>query len=77
MMALMGEITEKPEWNRKVFDEEIVSKWRAETLALNDDAQPERVLTAKAFDYCMEELRDYAAQFEKTGMIPAIHADGR
>lgn len=32
MMALMERITDKPEWERKVFDEGIVEKWRVEAM---------------------------------------------
>lgn len=34
MLDFMGSITDKPEWERKVFDEEIVAKWRAEAKAV-------------------------------------------
>lgn len=30
MISFMGEIAEKPEWQRKVCDKEIVQKWRTE-----------------------------------------------
>jgi hypothetical protein len=36
MMGMMNEITDKPEWDRKVFDETIVAKWKGEALAKND-----------------------------------------
>lgn len=32
MIGFINVITDKPEWTRKVFDEEIVAKWRAEAL---------------------------------------------
>lgn len=30
----MEKLTDKPDWNKKVFDEEIVAKWRAEALVI-------------------------------------------
>ena len=36
MTAMMNEITDKSEWDRKVFDETIVAKWKEEALAKND-----------------------------------------
>jgi hypothetical protein len=36
MMGMMNEITDKSEWDRKVFDETIVAKWKEEALAKND-----------------------------------------
>jgi hypothetical protein len=32
MIALMATIKDKPDWNRKVFNEDIVCKWRSEVL---------------------------------------------
>lgn len=34
MMIVMDRLTDKPDWYRKVFDEEIVAKWTEEALAL-------------------------------------------
>ena len=34
MMIIMDRLTDKPDWNRKVFDEDIVAKWTSEALAL-------------------------------------------
>lgn len=33
-MAVMDRLTDKPEWHRKVFDTEIVSKWKQEAMAV-------------------------------------------
>ena len=32
MLRVMNELTDKPEWERKVFDDNVVQKWRAEAL---------------------------------------------
>ena len=37
MMALMDKLTDKVDWHRKVFDVEIVTKWRQEALAAPDE----------------------------------------
>lgn len=37
MIALMATIKDKPEWNRKVFDDEIVGEWRREALDFGKD----------------------------------------
>lgn len=34
MMIVMDRLTDKAEWHRKVFDEEIVARWAEEALAL-------------------------------------------
>ena len=36
MTGMMNEITDKPEWDRKVFNETIVAKWKEEALAKID-----------------------------------------
>lgn len=33
MMRVIGQLMEKPEWERKVFDEAIVEKWKGEALS--------------------------------------------
>lgn len=37
MLGLMLALKDKPEWDWKVFDEEIVAKWRKEALEFNPD----------------------------------------
>ncbi|KAF7898749.1 hypothetical protein EAF00_005195 [Botryotinia globosa] len=37
MMSIMDRLTDKKDWHKKVFNEEIVSKWRAEALAIPDE----------------------------------------
>ncbi|KAF7185849.1 hypothetical protein HII31_12722 [Pseudocercospora fuligena] len=75
MIALMDKLTDKPDWNRKINEEDIVSKWRAECAELEKTFQPEQAVTQKMFDYCIEELRNYAKQFELHGFVPAIDAE--
>lgn len=36
-MSIMDRLTDKPEWYRKVLDEAILSKWKAEALAVPDE----------------------------------------
>jgi len=37
MMNIMEQLTDKEDWHKKVFDEEIVTKWRKEVLATPDE----------------------------------------
>jgi hypothetical protein len=37
MMNVMDKITDKPDWHKKAFDDNIVSKWRKEALAIPDE----------------------------------------
>ena len=51
MIAFMNEITDKPEWTRKINDEEIVAKWRKEREEKEKETEPEKALSEKMFDY--------------------------
>lgn len=44
MMAIMDKITDKPDWDKKVFDDTIVQKWRLEALATEDKDVSEKML---------------------------------
>ncbi|KAI0410008.1 hypothetical protein F4802DRAFT_543020 [Xylaria palmicola] len=89
MMHIMDRLTDKESWHKKVFDDEIVAKWRAEALAYPDEAlwnlavssvgwaapEPVRgIMTEKAFDYCIQELRCKARHFEESGIVPTVDA---
>lgn len=48
MLDFICQITDKPDWHIKVFDDEIVSRWRAESnRPVNDDVY----LSEKMFDF--------------------------
>lgn len=40
LIALIGALKDKTEWERKVFDETIAAKWRAEALGFSPDYRP-------------------------------------
>jgi len=75
MLWFMDRITDKPSWNTKVFDDEIVGNWKAELESfVSEAAQDEhsvlyRGFTGKMFEYCLQELRDKAKIYEKTGAV--------
>jgi hypothetical protein len=50
MLEFINKISDKPEWSRKVFDEQIVSKYRAEACVYSDELQDE-ILSEAMFDY--------------------------
>ena len=43
-MAIMDKITDKPDWDKKVFDDTIVQKWRQEALATESVDVSEKML---------------------------------
>ncbi|KAK4198028.1 hypothetical protein QBC40DRAFT_284400 [Triangularia verruculosa] len=118
MTLLMDRLTDKPNWHEKVFNEEIVAKWRQEALTAPEDEiwnsivrdeilrsaeeerqtiaelppdeladfdfssfsrprKPERsrIISEKAFDYCIAELRCKAADFKNTGLIFTLNSN--
>lgn len=50
MLDFINKITDKPEWERKVFDEDIVSKWRSEACVHSEELD-DYYLSAAMFDY--------------------------
>ncbi|KFZ18677.1 hypothetical protein V502_04004 [Pseudogymnoascus sp. VKM F-4520 (FW-2644)] len=68
MMQVINSITEKPEWDRKVFDDKITSKWRKEIADSGKD------ITPKMIDWIIKELQWKADIFCKTGKTVAFDA---
>jgi len=50
MLDFISRISDKPEWERKVFDEEIVEKWRAEGCVRNEAIRDD-ILSKRMFDF--------------------------
>ncbi|KAM7194458.1 Protein of unknown function (DUF4246) domain containing protein [Naviculisporaceae sp. PSN 640] len=77
MMVLMDRLTDKPDWTEKVKDDQIVAKWRKEAMAVEfeqmlpvtNPAERTRLISEKAFDYCIAELRCKAEFFKESGLI--------
>ncbi|KAI8935769.1 hypothetical protein NX059_007289 [Plenodomus lindquistii] len=74
MLFFMNKITDKPQWQRKIHDEEIVAKWKkeAEDLDWEKAGIAHGDMSPDMFKYCVEELRAKAALFEETGMVPVL-----
>ncbi|KPM39634.1 hypothetical protein AK830_g6934 [Neonectria ditissima] len=73
MLRLMEDITDKPDWWRKVNDPEIVAKWKKEALKM---PWPEYVdyghFDDAMFEACIKELVKKADIYEKTSLIPVV-----
>ncbi|KAH8898840.1 hypothetical protein GQ53DRAFT_791060 [Thozetella sp. PMI_491] len=84
MMALMDKLTDKPDWYQKVFDEDIVAKWRQEALTQSEDDLYKQIVDGKQHKWhpgsianasrqqCLQELRQKAEFFKKTGFVPTL-----
>ncbi|KAJ4315637.1 hypothetical protein N0V94_005834 [Neodidymelliopsis sp. IMI 364377] len=66
MLSVMETLTDKLDWNKKVFDEEIVAQWCKEALAI-----PDRYFWDLS---CVDKLRSKAKYYERTGVIPTLDA---
>lgn len=67
MMELMNRITDKPNWDAKVFDDGTVSKWKAEAMNVSDED-----VTEKMVDWCIAELRYKATKFKRLNCVETL-----
>ncbi|KAF3047778.1 hypothetical protein E8E12_011658 [Didymella heteroderae] len=75
MLFFIDSISDKPDWTRKVCDDEIVSKWKQEAKELDWNMCVEGGdFSDKMFAYCMEELRYKAELYEATSVMPVFDA---
>ncbi|KAL1847909.1 hypothetical protein Plec18167_004873 [Paecilomyces lecythidis] len=63
MLEIMNQITDKPDWDEKVFNEEIVGRWREEVRRGRD-------VTDRMMDYVIAELRHNVKEFRETRIVP-------
>lgn len=69
MLRVMNEITEKVNWESKVFDEEIVKKWKSEILNTGLD------FSESMANYCIAELRHETKVFNDLGTVIVFNGD--
>ncbi|KAF8885766.1 hypothetical protein BD779DRAFT_1673492 [Infundibulicybe gibba] len=70
MLSLMDQLSNKPDWGKKVFDETIASKWKAEALEASAAGVD---ITQRMVDWCIEELRYKAKILEKSGGAISVY----
>ncbi|KAF5250811.1 hypothetical protein FANTH_4083 [Fusarium anthophilum] len=71
MLKLINELSDKPQWWRKVKDEAISSKWKKEALEMDWTSYRKHAdFTSAMADACISELRNKAELYEKTGLMP-------
>ncbi|KAE8347329.1 hypothetical protein BDV24DRAFT_146848 [Aspergillus arachidicola] len=63
MMRVMNSITDKPQWDQKVFDENITSKWSQEIAQSGLDVTP------KMMNWIIKELQWKAGILNETGYV--------
>ncbi|OHW91230.1 DUF4246 domain-containing protein [Colletotrichum incanum] len=76
MMWFIEQITNKPDWHVKVLNDDIVSKWKTEAMAVDWSAVDLKHahFNNAMFDWCLAELREKAKLYEATGLVPVFDA---
>ncbi|KAF7979917.1 hypothetical protein HWV62_40322 [Athelia sp. TMB] len=75
MMRLMNQITDKPDWDKKISDKTIVAKWKSEALSATDQEGQHIDITEKMFEYCVSELHYKAGLLAQTDVVVAFDGD--
>lgn len=76
MLQLMSNLTDRDNWHTDILSDEIAAKWRHEVFAENSNIPKEsmRRISARAWDWCLAELRDKASRFEGTQFVRLMDA---
>jgi hypothetical protein len=61
MMSIMDSLTDKEDWQKKVFDDKTVSRWREEALAIPDE------------QFCDLATRDKSQYWDENGKLNLRH----
>lgn len=69
MLRFMNEITDKAQWDVKIFNDEIAETWKTEVMQQSGD------FSEKMANYCIQELRYKAEHLEESRMI-AVYPGG-
>lgn len=81
MMDVMDKLTDKADWHEKVFDDEIVEKWRTEALAIPNeqlydlatttsiDLDVEGFLSEWSFDYVRRRRPSWTTETDTTSAL--------
>ena len=75
MMELMNRATDKTDWDRKILDPTIASKWKEEALAADGTADTEGKLvdiSPKMVNWCIEELKYKTDVFRQFNCVEAL-----
>lgn len=59
MLDFISHITDKPDWESKVFDDEIVSRWRAEADVRPEALEGDVQLSTQMFDFVRALLKSW------------------
>ncbi|PKX93839.1 DUF4246 domain-containing protein [Aspergillus novofumigatus IBT 16806] len=69
MVHVMNSITDEPDWEKRIFDENCAREWRQKFLDVYNGLSPEMM------DWVIEEVKFKAETFFKKGMVTALDGD--
>src|SRR5690554_3667609 len=74
--AAAHERSDKDNWHTDILSDEIAAKWREEVFPENNNIPKEsmRQISARAWDWCLAELRHKASRFEETQFVRLMDA---
>jgi hypothetical protein len=65
MVKLMNDITDHKDWNIKIFEDAWVEQQKQEALQRH-------LISPKAWDWCIAEIRDKTRLFEETKLVKCL-----
>ncbi|KAF9469542.1 hypothetical protein BDZ94DRAFT_1231203 [Collybia nuda] len=66
----MNEITDKPDWHLKIFDDAITSKWRVEMLATKGRDITEKIVNYRILVDSLTTLTDFMGRYGGRKLVP-------
>ncbi|KUJ09394.1 uncharacterized protein LY89DRAFT_628514 [Mollisia scopiformis] len=70
MMIIMDRLMDKPDWEKKVFDDEIIAKWRKEALEYPDDSLWKQATGGKVHNRWAGQRSDDETTFVSSHITP-------
>lgn len=73
MMLVMDRLSDKPYWHVKVFDDDVVAKWKAEALALPIGPMHQEIVTEADGVPVPNKMLDEASLQYVRGLLPGSY----
>lgn len=70
MLQFISYVTDQPNWEDRVEDPQVLDEWRQHAFAAFDFSE-------NSWKWCVEELRDKAVDFKRTGRVAAFDVGSR
>lgn len=69
ILDLINTITDRPDWHRAIFDQQVTAQWREDAVASSS------LINDKTWDWCLQELQDKARQFDRDGRLVVFNTN--